>query len=987
MRSVALILVAVAGADPERRYVHPGPDGRLAYPADARGNRVPDFSHAGYGGGAAIPDVPVRAVVAPGKGDAGPRIQAAIDHVAGLAPGADGFRGAVLLLTGRHEVAGHLRIGTSGVVLRGQGKETVLVATGTDRRAVVRVRGRADRTEEKPRPVADAYVPVGVDTLRLGSADGLKAGDAVVVEHPSTEKWIAAIGMDRFPSRDKGSYLDWKPGTLDIRWDRVVTKVDGDRVTLDAPLTTALDAAHGTATVRRYAWPGRVRNVGVENLRLESAFDPKNPHDEDHAWTGVTVENAEDVWVRRVSFRHLAGSAVAVWETARRVTVEDCDSADPVSEVGGQRRHTFLTAGGQTLFLRCTATGGRHDFAVGHLAPGPTAFVRCKATDAHGFSGPVGSWASGVLYDNVHVDGGGLALTNRETDDHGVGWAAANSVLWQCSAPVVTCRTPPTAQNWAVGVWGQLVGDGHWRQFNEFVKPDSLYEAQLADRLGAKAAAVLKAGPVTTDPGDAKRIGNPAPAPAPPAAKPLALTDGRLTVDGKLVAGDRVGTAWWQGHTLPSRATERGIGVTRFVPGRVGPGFTDDLDELTDQMRADGVAALDHHWGLWYDRRRDDHQMIRRIDGGVWAPFYELPWARSGKGRAWDGLSRYDLTRFNPWYFARLKEFADHCGRKGLVLVQQMYFQHNVLEAGAHWADFPWRPANCLQETGFPEPPEYAGGKRVFMAAAFYDVTHPVRRDLHRRYIRHCLDVLGGCPNVVFQTGEEFTGPRHFVEFWLDTVAEWQKESGKTVLVGLSCTKDVQDAILADPLRSALVSVIDLKYWWYTARGGVYDPTGGEDLAPRQQLREWAGDKARSAESVARAVREYRSKFPGKAVTVSHDGGHGWAALAAGASLPDLPKTTAPDLLAAGLKPFESKLFAKGQYALAEPGERYLVYSAGGPVRLDLAAARGPFAAAWVDPKTGALAPLTDPPPGGAAATVRPAGAGPAVLWVRREPK
>src|SRR5262245_37703059 len=113
-----------------------------------------------------------------------------------------------------------------------------------------------------------------------------------------------------------------------------------------------------------------------------------------------------------------------------------------------------------------------------------------------------------------------------------------------------------------------------------------------------------------------------------------------------------------------------------------------------------------------------------------------------------------------------------------------MYFQHNVLAAGAHWADFPWRPANCLQNTGFPEPPEYFGGKRVFMAEAFYDVSHPVRRDLHRRYIRHCLDVLGTCPNVVFQIGEEFTGPLAFVQFWLDTVAAWQKETGKKVLLG-----------------------------------------------------------------------------------------------------------------------------------------------------------------------------------------------------------
>src|SRR5205814_8555072 len=119
-----------------------------------------------------------------------------------------------------------------------------------------------------------------------------------------------------------------------------------------------------------------------------------------------------------------------------------------------------------------------------------------------------------------------------------------------------------------------------------------------------------------------------------------------------------------------------------------------DLAQLTDEMKAGGLAILDHHWGLWYDRRRDDHQMVRRPDGDVWPPFYEQPWARSGRGAAWDGLSRYDLTRFNPWYFGRLREFASLARDRGLVLIDEMYFQHNVLGAGAHWADCPWRPAN-----------------------------------------------------------------------------------------------------------------------------------------------------------------------------------------------------------------------------------------------------------------------------------------------------
>src|SRR5262249_41608437 len=244
MGRVALVVLGavllarpVAAADPDRRFVHPGPDGRLGYAVGARGARAPDFSPAGYGGGAVIPDAPVRDVVAPAAGDSGPRIQAALDYVATLPPGADGLRGAVLLLAGRHEVAGQLRLGASGVVLRGQGEGTVLVAAGTDRRALIQVRGRADRAlEGKASAVADGYVPVGADTVRLAWAGGLKAGDTVLVERPGTKEWVAALGMDRFPSRDQGSYLDWRPESMGLTWDRVIKKVDGDAVTLDAPL-------------------------------------------------------------------------------------------------------------------------------------------------------------------------------------------------------------------------------------------------------------------------------------------------------------------------------------------------------------------------------------------------------------------------------------------------------------------------------------------------------------------------------------------------------------------------------------------------------------------------------------------------------------------------------------------------------------------------------------------------------------------------------
>jgi hypothetical protein len=298
-----------------------------------------------------------------------------------------------------------------------------------------------------------------------------------------------------------------------------------------------------------------------------------------------------------------------------------------------------------------------------------------------------------------------------------------------------------------------------------------------------------------------------------------------------------MGTPWWRGDIVPAEAAKAEDAITRFVPGRVGRGYTDELEEVTDRMVDQRRAVMDYHYALWYDRRRDDHQRVRRMDGNVWPPFYELPFARSGQDKAWDGLSRYDLTKYNPWYWMRLRQFADLADQKGLVLLHQNYFQHNILEAGAHWADFPWREANNINDTGFPEPPPYANDKRIFQAHLFYDANHPVRRLLHQAYIRQCLENFADNTNVIQFTSAEYTGPLGFVQFWLDTIAEWEKKTGKQVLVALSATKDVQDAILADPVRSKIVDVIDIRYWHDQADGTSYAPAGGMNLAPRQHAR------------------------------------------------------------------------------------------------------------------------------------------------------
>jgi hypothetical protein len=1006
---------AHAAAPKKDSIISNGPDGKLLYSSDPQGNRVPDFSHCGYAGGdRPIPAAPIRIVVPPVQGDSTARIQRAIDHVSHLTPDTNGLRGAVLLLRGRHEIAGGLRLDKSGVVLRGQGmdeKGTLLVATGKDRRTLIRIVGRNNRTSglSKSWDIENELVPVGATAFHLKESSTLKPGDTIDIVRPSTQAWIERLGMTEFGGGIGDWRLVWKPGSRDLVWDRIVKSVEGNLVTVDAPITTAIEKGFGGGRIETYSWPGRVENIGIENLRCESTFDPNNLKDESHSWFAITIENAQKAWVRQVTVTHFAGSMVAIYENSKHITVQDCISLAPVSEEGGYRRHTFFTMGQLCLFLHCHAEHGRHDFSVGHCAAGPNAFVQCDATSPLADSGPIESWASGVLYDNVTIDGNGLSLANRGPNPHGAGWASANSVLWQCNASFIHCANPPTARNWAFGCWGEFEGDGIWRGSNESVKPDSLYLAQLSDRLGRDAASRVKLlhrsteestnptleqaaqvitasrqpatqlaafiasasirNPIPSDPGDMKTLdelpgGGTSALTLPPEERtgesrplttrhsPLVVSNGWLVCDGRLLIGARTNIAWWRGNLRPNEAPLGGPGITRFVPGRIGPGLTDDLSELADTLATNGIAALDHHYGLWYDRRRDDHERVRRMTGDDWPPFYEQPFSRSGRGTSWDGMSQYDLTKYNPWYWSRLEQFANLCDERGLVLFHENYFQHNILEAGAHWADFPWRSANNINNTGFPEPPPYAGDKRIFMAEQFYDVSQATRRDLHRAYIRKCLDNYADNSNVIQFTSAEFTGPLTFVQFWIDTIAEWEHETGRKPIIALSCTKDVQDSILNDPIRKDAVDLIDFRYWWQTERG-LFAPKGGQNLAPRQFERQWRGGRPTDTD-LARMTAEYRRRCTAKPVICDFPQG-AWAYVCAGGSMPNLPRTTDTRLLAAipQMQPWPEAC-NQSRWVLREPGRQYLVYSISGMLPgIDFSRENLKFDVQTIDLKTG----------------------------------
>jgi len=108
-------------------------------------------------------------------------------------------------------------------------------------------------------------------------------------------------------------------------------------------------------------------------------------------------------------------------------------------------------------------------------------------------------WTTGMLLDDCRVPEGGIDFMNRGSMGSGHGWGTGWSVAWNCTAKSYVVQQPPGAINWMIGCLGPNVPTP--RPFDKEpslplgtsdspgtpVTPQSLYLAQLAERLGPQA--------------------------------------------------------------------------------------------------------------------------------------------------------------------------------------------------------------------------------------------------------------------------------------------------------------------------------------------------------------------------------------------------------------------------------------------------------------------------------------------------------------------
>ncbi|HEU5167927.1 MAG TPA: hypothetical protein VFU29_20425, partial [Chitinophagaceae bacterium] len=225
----------IAQFSAKSQWVYPDAKGKLIYKTLETGDKIMDFSYAGYmGGGVTIPSVPIKITLSPTAGDNTDAIQNAIDEVSKMQV-VKGFRGAVLLKAGNYNCQRALKINASGVVLRGNGSGvngTILNLTGNPHacieiRCAVKTKKIGDSTI-----ISDRYVPAGTNSFHLKNISGFTVGDTIRITRPITDEWIRFMGMDQLVR--SGKKQTWVSG--DITTERIISKIEGNKITVDVPL-------------------------------------------------------------------------------------------------------------------------------------------------------------------------------------------------------------------------------------------------------------------------------------------------------------------------------------------------------------------------------------------------------------------------------------------------------------------------------------------------------------------------------------------------------------------------------------------------------------------------------------------------------------------------------------------------------------------------------------------------------------------------------
>jgi hypothetical protein len=395
------------------------------------------------------------------------------------------------------------------------------------------------------------------------------------------------------------------------------------------------------------------------------------------------------------------------------------------------------------------------------------------------------------------------------------------------------------------------------------------------------------------------------------------------------------------------------------------PDWTASCDDAEASFTWDGyldrLVRLGHNFvRLW----RIEHTRWDECGGEIRNPFQ--PWRRSGIALALDGEPKFDLTRFDPSYFERLRHHVASARRRG-IYVSVMLFDGWSLHAGAlpwAWTGHPFNAENNVN--GFDGDLDGDGrGTEIDTLA------DPAVVALEKRYVKKVVQTVNRYDNVLYEIANEAGG---WSLPWQVELVRYvkavQRANGGRRPVGITYPHpgSSNDALSKTPAD------------WISPWSPAYmsDPpaAGGSKVIVSDTDHHCGvcGDAGWPWRSFLRGLNPIYMDPLDLAVL---DPGHAAVRRALGQT-----RRLALRFDLAGSRP--RPRLSSTRYALAAGRRQLIAYQPGsGPFAVDLRGSARRYAVEWFSPASGTTRRRAGTVPGGKVRTFVPPSAGPAVLFLK----
>lgn len=433
--------------------------------------------------------------------------------------------------------------------------------------------------------------------------------------------------------------------------------------------------------------------------------------------------------------------------------------------------------------------------------------------------------------------------------------------------------------------------------------------------------------------------GSPSPvcaqAPAKPAAGPLRVhptnpryfTDGTKNSDGSLRAVYLTGAHTWNS-------------LVDIGPGDPPPPF--DYGAYLDflQKHNHNFIRLWTEEEVAWEIKPKEGPAVQNLMG-------PLPWARTGSGVARDGKPKFDLSRFNPEYFDRLRSRVEETGRRGIYVSVMLFEGWVQQQRTAWWKDHPFHPENNVNGIDGDADGDGRG-------TDIHTLANPAVTRLQEAYIRHVIDTVGDLDNVLFEISNESgtystEWQYHLIRFIKDVQSTRPKQHpvGMTFQWSPNSKLRGKNQLLFDSPADWVSPNSEAGEWNYKTNP---PPANGRKVVvpDTDHLGGIWGGGDWVWKSFTRGHNPiFMDPYDGSVLSGSNSPLWESVRLSMGVTAQLARRVNLAAMTPRGE-------LASTNYCLAEPGEVYVVYlPTGGEVTVDLSAGRGPFRVEWIAPVAG----------------------------------